>query len=95
MNPPRVLIAGIGNIFLGDDGFGVEVSRRLLARPQPEGVQVVDFGIRSFDLAYALLDGPELAILVDALARGLSWTVLRRIGRRTAADGDRRRSPTL
>ena len=70
MSSPRVLIAGIGNIFLGDDAFGVEVARRLAARPQPEGVRVVDFGIRGFDLAYALMDGCELAILVDALPRG-------------------------
>ncbi len=53
---PRILIACIGNIFLGDDGFGVEVARRLLARPLPEGVRVVDFGIRGFDLTFALLD---------------------------------------
>jgi hydrogenase maturation protease len=66
----RVLIAGIGNLFLGDDGFGCEVARRLAARPQPEGVRVVDFGIRGFDLTYALLDGWDAAILVDAMARG-------------------------
>jgi len=66
----RVLVAGIGNVFLGDDGFGVEVVRRLAARPLPDGVRVVDFGIRGLDLTYALLDGYELAILVDAAARG-------------------------
>jgi hydrogenase maturation protease len=70
MNSPRLLIAGIGNIFLGDDGFGVEVVRRLAARALPREVQVVDFGIRGFDLAYALLDGYEVTILVDAIARG-------------------------
>jgi hydrogenase maturation protease len=70
MSHPRILIAGIGNIFFGDDAFGVEVARRLAARRLPEGVRVVDFGIRGFDLAYALLDGPELAILVDATPRG-------------------------
>jgi hydrogenase maturation protease len=69
MPPPRILIAGIGNIFLGDDAFGVEVARRLLQRQLPEGVRVVDFGIRGFDLAYALMDGPGLALLVDALPR--------------------------
>jgi hydrogenase maturation protease len=68
--PPRVLIAGIGNIFLGDDAFGVEVAQRLLRRPWPEEVRVVDFGIRGFDLAYAILDGPALTILVDATPRG-------------------------
>ena len=66
----RVLVAGVGNIFFGDDGFGVEVSRRLAQRPLPESVQVKDFGIRGLDLAYALLDGWDAAILVDALPRG-------------------------
>src|SRR5580700_11068288 len=64
----RILIAGIGNIFLGDDAFGVEVVRRLSRSPQtlPAEVRIVDFGIRGFDLAYALMDGYEVAILVDA-----------------------------
>jgi hydrogenase maturation protease len=66
----RILIAGIGNIFLGDDGFGVEVAKRLLARELPAGVRVVDFGIRGFDLAYALQDGYETTILVDACPHG-------------------------
>jgi len=67
---PRILIAGIGNIFLGDDAFGVEVARRLLAVELPESVKVVDFGIRGYDLAYALLDGYDTTILVDACPRG-------------------------
>ena len=67
---PRILVAGIGNIFLGDDGFGVEVVRRLMDRGLPENVQVFDFGIRGFDLLYALLDGYDLAILIDAAPRG-------------------------
>ena len=67
---PRILVAGIGNIFLGDDGFGSEVARRMLERPAPEGVRIVDFGIRGVDLAYALADRPEVTILVDAMARG-------------------------
>lgn len=62
----RILIAGIGNIFLGDDGFGVEVIRRLSACGLPPEVRVADFGIRGFDLAYALQDGYETTILVDA-----------------------------
>jgi hydrogenase maturation protease len=66
----RILIAGIGNIFLGDDAFGVEVAQRLSQRPQPDGVRVADFGIRGFDLAYALLDGYDVTILVDAMPRG-------------------------
>jgi hydrogenase maturation protease len=67
---PRLLVAGVGNIFLGDDAFGVEVVQRLARRPLPEGVRVVDFGIRGLDLAYALLDPYEAVILVDATPRG-------------------------
>jgi hydrogenase maturation protease len=67
---PTILIAGIGNIFLGDDAFGVEVVQRLSASKLPERVKAVDFGIRGFDLAYALLDGSEVTILVDACPRG-------------------------
>ena len=66
----RVLVAGIGNVFLGDDGFGVEVVRRLAERPQPPGVDVVDFGIRGMDLVYALARRYSAAILVDASPRG-------------------------
>jgi hydrogenase maturation protease len=66
-----VLVAGIGNIFLGDDAFGVEVVRRLADRPLPDGVRVIDFGIRGFDLAHALMDSTDsTAVLVDATARG-------------------------
>lgn len=67
---PRILVAGIGNIFLGDDAFGVEVARRLATLGLPDGVRVVDFGIRGLDLTYALLDGYETVILVDATPRG-------------------------
>lgn len=66
----RILVACIGNIFLGDDAFGVEVARRLARRPLPRDVRVVDFGIRGFDLAYALMDDYESVILVDAVPRG-------------------------
>ena len=66
----RILVAGVGNIFLGDDGFGVEVVRRLVGRELPEGVEVVDFGIRGMDLAYALQDDYDLVIFVDATPRG-------------------------
>lgn len=67
----RVLVAGIGNIFLGDDGFGVEVVNRLSAGKLPAGVEVADFGIRGVHLAYELLDGRhDTTILVDALPRG-------------------------
>jgi hydrogenase maturation protease len=61
-----ILIAGIGNIFLADDGFGVEVASRLANKSFPSGVRVADFGIRGFDLAYALMEGYETTILVDA-----------------------------
>jgi hydrogenase maturation protease len=70
MKRPRILVACVGNIFLGDDAFGVEVAQRLARRPLPEEVQVVDFGIRGLDLTYALLDGYETVILVDAVPRG-------------------------
>ena len=70
MNQPRVLIACIGNIFLGDDGFGCEVARHLSQLNWPENVKVVDFGIRGLDLAYALLDGHDVTIFVDATPRG-------------------------
>jgi hydrogenase maturation protease len=70
MGPKRILVAGVGNIFLGDDGFGVEVVRRLAGRRLPEGVDVVDFGIRGMDLAYALQDDYEVVVFVDATPRG-------------------------
>jgi hydrogenase maturation protease len=70
MNAARILIACVGNIFLGDDGFGTEVARELARRPLPPGVILKDFGIRGLDLTYALLDPYELVILVDACPRG-------------------------
>jgi hydrogenase maturation protease len=66
----RILIACIGNIFLGDDGFGVEVAKRLMNRHSPENVQITDFGIRGIDLAYTLLDDYDILVLVDAVPRG-------------------------
>ncbi len=65
----NILVAGIGNIFFGDDAFGCEVAKALLLRPQPEGVRVIDFGIRSYDLAYAMMDGPDVTIFIDATPR--------------------------
>jgi hydrogenase maturation protease len=70
LTPPSILIAGIGNIFLGDDAFGSEVARRLMGRALPPEARVVDFGIRGFDLAYALLDGYDVTIFIDATPRG-------------------------
>jgi hydrogenase maturation protease len=66
----RILVAGIGNIFLGDDAFGVEVVRELTRSELPEGVDVVDFGIRGYDLAYKMMDGYAATVLVDTTARG-------------------------
>jgi len=65
-----ILIAGIGNIFLGDDAFGCEVVRQLSFRKLPEHARVIDFGIRSYDLACALTDDYQAVILVDAASRG-------------------------
>jgi hydrogenase maturation protease len=65
----KILVAGVGNIFMGDDAFGSEVARRLMKEPWPPEVRVTDFGIRSYDLAYALMDGYDVTILVDAVAR--------------------------
>jgi hydrogenase maturation protease len=73
VTPPsrtRLLVAGVGNIFLADDAFGPEVIRALDARPLPAEVRVRDFGIRGLDLAYELLDGYDTAVLVDAAPRG-------------------------
>lgn len=63
----RVLVAGIGNLFLTDDGFGSEVARRLASRPLPDGVKVIDYGIRGMHLAYDLLDGYDGLVVIDAL----------------------------
>ena len=65
----HVLVAGVGNIFLGDDAFGVEMARVMASSALPQGVVVRDFGIRSFDLAYALLNDWSAVILVDAVSR--------------------------
>src|SRR6185369_14690375 len=65
----RVLVAGIGNVFFGDDGFGVEVARQL-GEPLPRGTRVADFGIRALHLAYELLDPPDLLVVADCMARG-------------------------
>jgi hydrogenase maturation protease len=67
---PHILLAGVGNIFLGDDGFGVAVAQRLQYETLPAEVRVRDFGIRGFDLALALLEGYETAVLIDATQRG-------------------------
>ena len=63
----KVLVAGIGNLFLSDDGFGSEVARRLVGTQLPEGVTVVDYGIRGMHLAYDLLDGYDTLVVIDAM----------------------------
>lgn len=67
----RTLVAGIGNVFLGDDGFGVEVAQRLSREPWPDGVRILDAGIRARHLAFEILDGGyDSAVLVDVVRRG-------------------------
>jgi len=66
----EILVACIGNIFLGDDAFGPEMAKRLVGTPLPEEITVRDFGIRSYDLAYALMRDWDLVILLDALPGG-------------------------
>jgi len=66
----RILVAGIGNIFFGDDAFGCEVAAELTKRSWPDGVNIVDFGIRAYDLAYAIMDGYDATVLIDAAPRG-------------------------
>jgi hypothetical protein len=66
----RTLVAGVGNVFQGDDAFGVEVIKLLASRPRPAGVEVADFGIRGVHLVYELLNGCDLFVLVDAAQRG-------------------------
>jgi hydrogenase maturation protease len=68
----RILVAGIGNVFLGDDGFGVALADRLARCALPPGVEVVDYGIRGMDLAYALHDGWDAVLVLDAMPRGLA-----------------------
>jgi hydrogenase maturation protease len=68
--PRRILLAGIGNVFLGDDGFGVALADRLARRELPRGTDVVDFGIRGMDLAYAMQSGYDAVVMLDATPRG-------------------------
>jgi hydrogenase maturation protease len=66
----RILVAGVGNVFFGDDGFGPAVAQRLRGAQLPPGVDVAEFGIRGIHLAYELLDGPDLLVVADAVRRG-------------------------
>jgi hydrogenase maturation protease len=67
---PRLLVAGIGNVFRRDDAFGVDVAQRLACTALPDGVEVMDVGIRSVHLAFQLLDGYDELVVVDAVGRG-------------------------
>lgn len=66
----RILLAGVGNVFMADDGFGVALARRLATRGVPPGVEVKDFGIRGMDLVYALGAGHDVVVILDAVPRG-------------------------
>lgn len=70
MDEKRILVAGIGNIFHGDDAFGVVVAQEMAKRRRSGNVVVADFGIRSYDLAFAILAGYDVVILVDLVSRG-------------------------
>lgn len=67
---PAILVAGVGNLFLGDDGFGPEVARRLATIDLPDDVRVTDYGVGGIHLAYDLLDGPATLVLIDVSPRG-------------------------
>lgn len=88
MTAPRVLVAGIGNVFFGDDGFGSEVASRLVEHRFPESVRVQDFGIRGVHLAYELLDGCDALVLVDAVPMGESPGTVALIEAEVPAPGD-------
>ena len=85
-----ILVAGIGNIFMGDDAFGCEVAKKLLARGLSADVRLVDYGIRGLDLTYALLDNPDLTILIDAIHRGGAPGTLYTIEPAVESGGDER-----
>jgi hydrogenase maturation protease len=84
----RILVAGVGNVFLGDDGFGVALADRLARAALPAGIEVVDFGIRGMDLAYAMQDGYDAVVLLDATPRGQAPGTLYVIEAEVDDDGD-------
>ena len=97
-SPVKILVAGIGNIFFGDDGFGVEVASRLAGRALPAGVRLGDYGIRGVHLAYELLDGYDALVLdrrrADGRAAGHGGGHRGRHGRRGERGRRRRSTPT-
>jgi hydrogenase maturation protease len=84
----KILVVGIGNIFMGDDAFGCEVVKKLASRELPAEVRLVDYGIRGLDLTYALLDNPDLTILIDAIHRGGAAGTLYTIEPEVQSGGD-------
>lgn len=89
----RILVAGIGNVFLRDDGFGVAVAQRLATERLPEGTRVEDFGIRGVHLAFQLLETPDLLVIVDAMSRSAAPGTLWIIDPETAPELVARGSP--
>jgi len=67
---PRILVAGVGNAWLRDDGFGGEVARRLEQRRLPEGVAVMDAGTGGLDLAYEVMRGYDALVILDVSRQG-------------------------
>ena len=70
MTSTRVLVVGVGNVLHGDDGFGVEVARRLGERPLPPGVTVAETGIGGIHLVHELMAGYDALVVIDAVDRG-------------------------
>ncbi len=66
----QVLVAGVGNAWMRDDGFGGEVAKALSDRELPAGVQVMDFGSGGLDLAYEVMRGYDALILIDVSRQG-------------------------
>lgn len=91
----RVLVAGVGDPFRGDDGFGSEVARRLSRRPLPPAVEVVDFSARGLDLVFALRQGYQAALLVDTARRGERPGTLTVIESEAGGDGEDERDVAL
>lgn len=69
MKKKRVMVAGVGNMFMSDDGFGGEVVKKMRQKNQPEGVEIRDFGTGGLKLAYDLMRGYDALILIDSSSR--------------------------
>ncbi|HTK51227.1 MAG TPA: hydrogenase maturation protease [Gemmatimonadaceae bacterium] len=84
---PRILVAGIGNVFLGDDGYGSAAAAAVSALELPTGVECRDFGIRGMDLAYAMHNEYDVVVMLDAAPRGEAPGTLSVIEVSDQADG--------